>query len=597
MSLLLRMIIPALRSESSDLVNLGLRTLEFWIDNLNPEFLYPILSKQSNIFVELMTSLSKHLQPAPYPYGLLTLRLLGKLGGKNRRFLREPFDQHSRYDNLRRQLDVLAIDCVWEDTMPWTTQKGKEREADEPVLKDETETESFKVLLPLERAVEVLSLIAASAESKRGDEDIKDEPICEFECKLTKLQWDDHMKLLELEPENVDLQAYCHDVVEQTKISQSRAAFTIISSALAQVLDVLDAGQLASSLASSLPKNEGNVDHTASPSEDDNALDTSRGSLSLPSIRLQKEDMGFKLIIRGLIIGSSVGPIQDDCRMLLKGLATHFLFMAVSHGAYIHRIDANGCRIKYQAVETAGEQGETEEKHLADNSESQQKISPRLPFGYFELSDHLRGKVDLFSFNAAMEEFSQMPTSSSDEFFSLLILHLIETSEQLRKGAPNLSSGADAFFENLLSVLCRMCSSVTWNRASSAYLGLCSLIGGLGAEWSRRYEVEIMNAAILAVKKCPKEIPYAGVKSLQLFSEVCSKMYPSKWINLEEDSTLMIRDALHLPSEKKKDSHSTEEETRSAAEGKETYNSNCRPSDEVLYILVNELASTSHIVR
>ena len=55
---------------------------------MNPEFLFPELSKQKDTFVSLMKALSIHLRPAPYPYGLLTLRLLGKLGGKNRRVLR-----------------------------------------------------------------------------------------------------------------------------------------------------------------------------------------------------------------------------------------------------------------------------------------------------------------------------------------------------------------------------------------------------------------------------------------------------------------------------------------------------------------------------
>jgi hypothetical protein len=63
------------------LYRVRLRTLEFWVDNLNPLFLYPEMSKQSELFSTLMQSLSSHLRPAPYPYGLLTLRLLGKLSG------------------------------------------------------------------------------------------------------------------------------------------------------------------------------------------------------------------------------------------------------------------------------------------------------------------------------------------------------------------------------------------------------------------------------------------------------------------------------------------------------------------------------------
>ncbi|GKZ01483.1 hypothetical protein MPSEU_001098900 [Mayamaea pseudoterrestris] len=111
LNLLVRVIIPALDSNSGDLVNLGLRTLEFWVDNLNPQFLYPEITKQKKLFASLMQSLSRHLRPAPYPYGLLTLRLLGKLGGKNREFLREPLPQ--RLYEHQDDTPTVAFNCVW----------------------------------------------------------------------------------------------------------------------------------------------------------------------------------------------------------------------------------------------------------------------------------------------------------------------------------------------------------------------------------------------------------------------------------------------------------------------------------------------------
>ena len=36
-----------------------------------------------------MVALTEHLKPAPYPYGLLCVRLVGKMGGTSRLFLRE----------------------------------------------------------------------------------------------------------------------------------------------------------------------------------------------------------------------------------------------------------------------------------------------------------------------------------------------------------------------------------------------------------------------------------------------------------------------------------------------------------------------------
>ncbi|KAK6237341.1 hypothetical protein QUC31_002810 [Theobroma cacao] len=72
---------------SDDLVSLGLRTLEFWVDSLNPDFLEPSMA---NVMSEVILALWSHLRPTPYPWGGKALQLLGKLGGRNRRFLKEP---------------------------------------------------------------------------------------------------------------------------------------------------------------------------------------------------------------------------------------------------------------------------------------------------------------------------------------------------------------------------------------------------------------------------------------------------------------------------------------------------------------------------
>ena len=85
--LLMRPLLFALQSSVRDLVSLGMRTLEFWVDSLNPEFLEP---EMAAIEQELMSTLRSHLRPHPYPFGAKTLQLLGKLGGRNRRFLQEP---------------------------------------------------------------------------------------------------------------------------------------------------------------------------------------------------------------------------------------------------------------------------------------------------------------------------------------------------------------------------------------------------------------------------------------------------------------------------------------------------------------------------
>ncbi|KAK3127876.1 hypothetical protein QOZ80_7AG0579590 [Eleusine coracana subsp. coracana] len=83
---LMKPLVLALKG-SDDLVSLALRTLEFWIDSLNPDFLEPSMA---NLMSEVILALWSHLRPLPYTWGTKSLELLGKLGGRNRRFLREP---------------------------------------------------------------------------------------------------------------------------------------------------------------------------------------------------------------------------------------------------------------------------------------------------------------------------------------------------------------------------------------------------------------------------------------------------------------------------------------------------------------------------
>ncbi|KAI4289198.1 MAG: hypothetical protein L6R35_001538 [Caloplaca aegaea] len=88
LSYLMRPLVVALRA-GSDLVGQGLRTLELCVDNLTAEYLDPIMAP---VVDELMTALWDHLRPNPYNHyhAHTTVRILGKLGGRNRKFLNGP---------------------------------------------------------------------------------------------------------------------------------------------------------------------------------------------------------------------------------------------------------------------------------------------------------------------------------------------------------------------------------------------------------------------------------------------------------------------------------------------------------------------------
>ncbi|TFY60353.1 hypothetical protein EVJ58_g5210 [Rhodofomes roseus] len=89
LSYLMRPLVLALRG-TPEMVSQGLRTLELCIDNLTPDFLDPTLN---TVLRDLMEALHKHLKPLPasHQHSHTTIRILGKLGGRNRRLLdKEP---------------------------------------------------------------------------------------------------------------------------------------------------------------------------------------------------------------------------------------------------------------------------------------------------------------------------------------------------------------------------------------------------------------------------------------------------------------------------------------------------------------------------
>lgn len=215
LNLLLRVIVPALDSDSGDLVNLGLRTLEFWIDNLNPSFLYPEISKQVDLLSMLMRSLCRHLQPAPYPYGLLTLRLLGKLGGKNRQFLRDtlPIVGSSWYGN---KLPLMA-QCSWK------------------VMTDiPTDHQTFELPIPLRSAVDMLKKLLFSEPILP---DKRDESIMAATKQKRRIAWAERGELWNRDLDKIDFETYSLDVMSETKSSQCKAAFQVVVAALNCILE------------------------------------------------------------------------------------------------------------------------------------------------------------------------------------------------------------------------------------------------------------------------------------------------------------------------------------------------------------------------
>ena len=84
LSYLMRPLVYALQA-GPDLISQGLRTLELCIDNLTADFLDPTMAP---VLRDLMGALHQLLRPVPANrnHANATIKILGKLGGRNRKF-------------------------------------------------------------------------------------------------------------------------------------------------------------------------------------------------------------------------------------------------------------------------------------------------------------------------------------------------------------------------------------------------------------------------------------------------------------------------------------------------------------------------------
>jgi transformation/transcription domain-associated protein len=89
LSYLMKPLVLALSATSTELVTQGLRTLELCIDNLTQEFLNPLMAP---VIHDVMACLWKLLKPLPFnhQHAHTTVRILGKIGGRNRKILGPP---------------------------------------------------------------------------------------------------------------------------------------------------------------------------------------------------------------------------------------------------------------------------------------------------------------------------------------------------------------------------------------------------------------------------------------------------------------------------------------------------------------------------
>jgi len=595
--LLLRVIVPALQTNSLELVNLGLRTLEFWVDNLNPEYLFPILSHDPSLYSELMISVTNHLRPAPYQYGLLTLRLLGKLGGKNRLFLQEPMD----FSSERKQFEGpnLSIECAWIQSKD-KSGVGKSTECGENVSSQKVDDEKmdccdgeadwhnvhsklddapFVIPLPIKRARDVLELLSnikiqETCSSNDHDEDIR-----------SALLEDTNI-------EDFDLVAFKARLMNSTAQDQAKSAFIVLRSALAAITHIEeDLTERIVLCGDDRPGCESQEDKFPTN------RDGNSGSESSLYIKSGKNKL-LKLIGEGLFIATQIDMLRKEAKILLEGLATHMILVVASSPGDVVRVGTKG--------NTAGNlpiNRPKEDISAQESSVSGAKLQPSLLFGCFAFSGYLKSDINYLVMNEVIAEILAKGHPGTTKSALLVISHIHNLVKSIdaksvskdvdkkEKDSKHILRCTDIFFESMVYELCQACLLHDWNKRAGLYDGICNIIGLTSRKLRHKFEVELMHVAFFCLKDYPDEVFRAGKEALNFFLRIIYLLYGGNTV-----SAGLIRDVLSLPEDLSMSKSTFAESGKGHA--KITHNESLLPTSESIPdMLVGELCSSNQIVR
>ena len=575
----------------------------------------------------LMAALTQHLQPAPYPYGLLSMRLLGKMGGMNRLFLREivAVGGGGRLVNTTNNLTLI---CEWQHDGNNVDEEGNEGGVNGA---------SILLPFPLDRAVDVLRRVAASpcivvaggGDNEGGHDENGDARAssstseASTPAKNPYYQGKNFSDLLSIDPRSFDLNSYTAELMEETKRDQSRSAFVVLRAALASIIDI-DGGDGSGNREVMISIVVQGVDETIPVLSSINTNEQEEEGLevALPGESRRQHNTNFRLILDGLYAASVNQDVNKEAMTLLKGLGSHIFYYILSHRANITRIDRDG-----HAIDAYFKEKESGGVSDAQSRLSEGKSQLLKPFGCFRLRE--RGQIDQldpFVFNEALAEaFTNKDVAYTQVVASEVMEHVLALFHNIKdqvvdEGAKDpmkeddmtgdvemkdadcpspisdvtldaaATTWGDILFENLLSKLCQKLLSSPWNLRTGAMTGLFSLITKMGHRWAQQYEVQLLHTAMFVVKDTPDNNAHASRESIRFYLQISWFFFGGPDWRDE-----LVQDVLcpMLSNTKPND----EEKATSGGDGESDAPTSSPRFQASLTLILSEIASTKPLVR
>jgi transformation/transcription domain-associated protein len=437
-----------------------LRTLEFWVDNLNIDFLYPILSQDSSLLAELMASLGGHLQPAPYQFGLLTLRLLGKLGGKSRCFLQEPMDlQHSAFS----------------DAYP----EGARGEIFKCRLGQ------FEYPLPIELAVSILKSIPANQRTF-------------VELSACRVQFNDKESvknfLQQIHLEAFDLDTYNSDVSGEVIKRVVISAFDILRSGLSSIVQVHSA----------------DIEAFTNLSDPETCL--------LGDIDSSHNNKMLSSILDGLMHATLFDYLKTRATLILDGFLAYIIFVCVKYRRNIHGTDMSGEQIPSHDISDTSNGVAFEFRPFG----CLQVDGPLSRTFNILIMNDLFARVLSEGADEACQSALLMVGEIKSLFYKMSCRFNSKNSDgAIDEEETSRNRDVRIIYENLLYKLCLETLSVSRVERFWLHEGIFKVMVVMGKDWSLQFQAHLLQVALYSINHSINEVARPGRDSLIFFIRIC----------------------------------------------------------------------------
>lgn len=450
------------------------------MEHLNPDFLFPILTQDEDLLVELMSSLALHLQPAPYQYGLLTVRLLGKLGGMNKAFLNVPMNVSSVSKEV---MSPLSMNFEW-DRPPDSSQNHHD----------------FSVNIPIRRSTIVLECVASMSRFRKNNE----QSLGFNEDNETVMQTIQAIVQEEKDFEKIDLSSLKSLFIYERTREQAEAAMVMLRSAVELMLDI--------------PNDPSFQFDVLLESEDSWQEDLKNSKVSFSDSNIP-ENSTLKCVMEGLIHATCISFLEEEAKLLLHSLVSQFVYLICSNHRDVRRVDSI----------SNGEDGTLMEKRQREPSIKNGKLNSFVSFGRFVFGGQLNTGINFFLPTEAIAQALSSRKSHTVYAALDMITDLFNTLKCIdEKVFDKISSQMNLWMESLLFSLFQACFSCAWEQRSGLYDGLSRLLNLCDQNWCKHFELELFHLAFYCLKEVPLEAVSGQKDALVFFRRMLHLLYQEK---------------------------------------------------------------------